>query len=284
MTVVVDGERVARVVPAGSGRAARNAEIVDGRGKFLIPGLWDMHVHIQAAPRELKLYVANGVLGVRDMGSVAGDIFHWREYVRDRQVMGPRIVACGPIIDGPSPTNPPISVSVKDADDARRTARDLKARGADCLKVHDGVPAAAYEALAAEAKTLRLPLVGHVPVRVRMLDAMNAGQRTIEHQIGLRGASMAEDLVMRQEQTNDVFGEAMRTKNFGLIPEEIARKGNLILDQFSREKADQLYVAYARNGTFLDPTLVIDRSLTFVDDISREHDERAKYVPAATRE
>jgi hypothetical protein len=119
---------------------------------------------------------------------------------------------------------------------------------------------------------------------MRTLQATNAGQRSIEHQIGLRGASTAEEEVMESERTNDVFAEAMRTRNFPLIPESIAKKGNYILDHFSDQHADELYRAFARNGTYLDPTLVTDRALTYVDEISKEDDPRLKYIPATQRE
>ncbi|MCI0348917.1 MAG: amidohydrolase family protein, partial [Acidobacteriales bacterium] len=154
----------------------------------------------------------------------------------------------------------------------------------DCVKAHDGVPLDAYLAIADEVKKVNLPLVGHVPVRVRTLQATHAGQRSLEHQIGLRGASAVEDEVMESEKTNDVFAEAMRTKNFALIPESIAKKGNYLLDHFSDQRARDLYRAFARNGTYLDPTLVTDRALTFVDDISKEEDPRLKYIPATQRQ
>lgn len=262
------------------------AILLDASGKFVIPGLWDMHQHFEGEPgiREFNMFVANGALGVRNLGGVPKEVFRAREQTASSQVLGPRIVACGPIVDGPNPTNPPISVSVHDPQDARRTVQSLKAMGADCVKVHDGVPLDAYLAIAEAAKQVGLPLVGHVPVRVRTLQATNAGQRSIEHQIGLRGASTVEDEVMESEKTNDVFAEAMRTKNFPLIPESIAKKGNYLLDHFSDQRAKELYRAFARNGTYLDPTLVTDRALTYVDELSKEDDPRSKYIAATQRE
>ncbi len=264
----------------------RGATLVDGSGKFVIPGLWDMHQHFEGEPgiREFNLLIANGVLGIRNMGGVAKEVFRAREQAASGQVLGPHIVACGPIVDGPNPTNPPISVSVRDPAEARRTVRALKAMGADCVKVHDGVPLDAYLAIADETRKVNLPLVGHVPVRVRTLQATNAGQHSIEHQIGLRGASTVEADVIESEKTNDVFAEAMRTRNFRLIPESIAKRGNYLLDHFSDQRAHELYRAFARNETYLDPTLVTDRALTFVDEISKENDPRLKYIPASQRE
>src|SRR5262249_2177197 len=155
----------------------------------------------------------------------------------------------------PDPSNPPISVEVHDAREGREIVHALVKMGADCVKVHDRVPPDAYFAIADEARKAKLPLVGHVPVRVRTLDAAKAGQHSIEHQVGLRGSSLAEEDVMKVEAKEDVVAEAMRTGDFFLIPETIAKKGNLLLDRFDPRRAQELYRAFVKNDTYLDPTL-----------------------------
>jgi imidazolonepropionase-like amidohydrolase len=160
----------------------------------------------------------------------------------------------------------------------------MKRMGADCIKVHDGVPLAAYLAIAEEAEKVGLPLVGHIPVAVPTREAALAGQRSIEHQIGLRGASAAETEVMRDEASRDVMAEAMKSGNFSLIPENIARKGNLLLDRFDEAKAHVLYRAFAESGTYLDPTLVTQYALTYVDDLAAREDPRLRYIPRSSRD
>ena len=287
MTLVIVDGKIGEIRHGRGRKIPSGATLIDGSGKFAIPGLWDMHYHFARAPgpREFNLLIANGVLGIRDMGDVANQVFRAREQIASGQVLGPRIVACGPIVDGPNPTNPPISVAVHGPEDARMTVQTLKSQGADCIKVHDGVPLDAYLAIADEVKKAGMPLVGHIPVSVHTFQATNAGQRSIEHQVVFRGATTVEDEVMQSEKTNDVFAEAMRTKNFRLIPESIAKKGNYLLDHFSDQRALELYRAFVRNGTYLDPTLVTDRSLTFVDEISKdEADPRLHYIPSGQRE
>jgi hypothetical protein len=187
-------------------------------------------------------------------------------------------------VDGPEPSNPPISISVRDAAGGREVVRSLKAMGADCVKVHDRVPRDAYLAIAEEAGRTELPVVGHVPVRVRTIDATIAGQRSIEHQIGLRGASLAEEEVMREEEAFDAVAEATRAGDFSLIPETIAKRGNRLLDAFDEARAQALYRAFARNGTCLVPTLVTLHALTYVDDLSAGDDPRLRYIPASEKE
>lgn len=287
MTLVVVDGKISEIRHGRARKVPSAATLVDASGKFAIPGLWDMHYHFADAPgvREFNLLIANGVLGVRNMGGIANEVFRARGQIAGSQLLGPQIVACGPIVDGPNPTNPPISVSVHNPEDARLTVQTLKSQGADCIKVHDGVPLDAYLAIADEVKKAGLPLVGHLPVSVHTFQATNAGQRSIEHQVVFRGATTVEDEVMESEKTNDVFAEAMRTRNFRLIPESIAKKGNYLLDHFSNQRAHELYGAFVRNGTYLDPTLVTDRSLTFVDEISQDQaDPRLLYIPAPQRE
>src|SRR5262245_6258023 len=262
----------------------RDEDVVDARTKFLIPGLWDMHAHVRDADRELPLMVANGVLGIRDMGGEPAAIFRLRQRVANGDVLGPRIVACGPIVDGPEPSNPPISIPVRDAAGARQVVRSLKEMGADCVKVHDRVPREAYLALAAEARKVGLPLVGHVPVRVRTMEATNAGQRSIEHQIGLRGMSTAEEEVMQSEERFDSVAEAMRTGDFTIIPEMIAKRGVRLLDTVDAGRADALYQAFVKHGTCLVPTLVTLEALAFVDAHSEVQDERMRYIPETEKQ
>ncbi|HZM70140.1 MAG TPA: amidohydrolase family protein [Candidatus Cryosericum sp.] len=262
----------------------RDESVVDARRKFLIPGLWDMHAHVRDPERELPLLVANGVLGIRDMGGEPGAIFRLRQRVTSGELLGPRIVACGPIVDGPEPSNPPISIPVHDAAGARQVVRSLKEMGADCVKVHDRVSREAYLALAEEARKVGLPLVGHVPVRVRTMEATSAGQRSIEHQIGLRGMSTAENEVMQSEKRFDSVAEAMRTGDFTIIPEMIAKRGVRLLDTVDAGRADALYRAFAKHGTCLVPTLVTLEALAFVDDHSQVKDDRMRYIPDAERQ
>ena len=284
MTLTIEGGKIQSIHPTD--KQSASGPVFDATEKFVIPGLWDMHQHFEGVPseREFDMNITNGVLGIRNMGGVAKEVVDARDQIAKGEILGPQMFACGPILDGPNPTNPPFSLAVHDAEDARSAVQAVKAMHADCIKVHDGIPDDAYFAIADESKKVGLPLVGHVPVRVHVRDATNAGQRSIEHQVVFLGASTVEDEIMNLDKNNDVFAEAMRTKNFSLIPESIAKKGNYSLDHFSSERANELYRLFAKNGTYLTPTLVTERALTFVDDFDKVSDPRLKYVSASQRE
>jgi imidazolonepropionase-like amidohydrolase len=172
-------------VTAG-GASPTGARRVDGRGKFLMPGLWDMHAHHQmTGESSLPLSVATGVTGTRDMGADLDFILRLRQRVASGQMLGPRIIAAGPILDD-RPPDWPYRITVRTADEARNAVRMLKERGVDLIKVHDRTSPEAYQAIADEARRQGLPFAGHLPRGITFEAAAAAGQRSIEHLAGLR--------------------------------------------------------------------------------------------------
>ena len=211
MTVVIAGKRIAKVSRVTSKPLV--GRVVDATGQYLIPGLWDMHTHVYfdgtaAAGSDLilPLFVANGVTGIRDMGSELEAVLQARAEVAAHRRLGPRLLVSGPMLDGPkSPYK--ASMAIATPDDGRKAVDQLKARGVDFIKVQSLVPRDAYFAIAAEAKKVGLPLDGHVPDAVRATEALTAGQRTFEHLIGIfEASSTAEDgYVAGQEKSPGRF-------------------------------------------------------------------------------
>ncbi len=281
MTILIRGRDIALVGRTKVLKVPASAKVIDGTCKFVIPGLWDMHSHFRDAARDLKMDVANGVVGIRDMGGVVKEVFSLRDEIAAGQRLGPKIVASGPIVDGPdSWSNPKFTVSVKTADEARSMVRSLNDQGVDFIKVYDGLSRDAYYAIADETKKLGLPFVGHLPSAISVREASNAGQRTLEHGVALAGGSTVEDDYIKQRLDQSAFKEALRTKNFSLIPAKIARDDTAMLDHFSQERADETYRLLARNNTFITPTLVTQLALTFINDLNEKHDPRMQYVSA----
>lgn len=281
MTILIHGRSIASVGRSNKLKPPPSATVIDATGKFVIPSLWDMHTHLRDAPRDLKMYVANGVLGIRNMGGPAKEVFLLRDAIAAGQQLGPKIVASGPIVDGPdSWSNPNFTVSVSTADEARSMVRSLKHQGADFIKVYDGLSREAYFAIADETKKQGFPFVGHRPSAISVKEASNAGQRTIEHGVALSGGSTIEDDYIQWGLDQTAFQEALRTKNFSLIPAKIARDETAMLDHFSQQRADETYRLLAKNNTFLTPTLITQHSLTFIDDLNAQPDPRMQYVSA----
>jgi imidazolonepropionase-like amidohydrolase len=177
-TVVVADGRIATIAPAGKAQVPAGAVKVDGKGKYLMPGLGELHAHIPGgkAPdgdieRTLFLYVANGVTTIRGM---LGDPRHlvYRERVARGEVLGPRIYTSGPSFSGNTAKTPDTAVTM--------VVEQHKA-GYDLLKIHPGVPRDAFDAMAAKAGELKIPLAGHVPEAVGLARALEAKYRSIDH-------------------------------------------------------------------------------------------------------
>src|SRR6185503_3143250 len=160
-------------VPVPSGAA-----VVDGKGRFLVPGFADMHVHLYTEG-DVLTYVANGVTTVRNM---AGDATHleFRRRVADGDMIGPRIVTAGPVIETGSLSHPD-NVLLTDPASARREVERQRAAGYDFIKVYNRMTPEVYASVIAAAKEFNMPVVGHVPFEVGLRGALAARQRSIEH-------------------------------------------------------------------------------------------------------
>ena len=163
MTVALANGRIADIAPSERFRALAGADIIEGTGKFLIPGLWDMHVHLgsyEDGKKELPHLLAYGITGVRDMASPVEDIVRLRHETSVGIIAGPRMIVAGPILQGPLPFSvPPLVRTITDANDAKNTVDELKAKGVDFIKIGDTLPRDLYLAIAGESK--RLLAEGH---------------------------------------------------------------------------------------------------------------------------
>ena len=264
-TVVIDRSRIVAVGSRKDTRYPRNAPvIINGKGFYLIPGLWDMHVHLvfgdwfpRAQEISLPLFVANGVTGVRDMGSELATVQAWRNEIEGQRLIGPRIMTSGPMLDGPKPRFPS-SMAIATPEDGRRAVDTLKQSGADFIKLQSLLPRDAVFAIADEAKKQEIPFEGHVPDSVRAGEMSNAGMRSFEHLIGIfEGSSPLEDAFLQGDKTETKF-----------------------LASYDPERAAALAAILAKNQTWQCPTLVWERGGNLIDVTEFSKDPRAKYAPA----
>jgi imidazolonepropionase-like amidohydrolase len=268
MTVIVKGQHITEVARSGQVRVPAQAKVVDARGQYLIPGLWDMHVHTVFGdwlPRNekitLPLFVANGVTGVRDMGGDLEVLKQWRSEIAAGTLLGPRMIIAGPMLDGPVPRFPS-SAPVANAADGRKVVDDLKTQGVDFIKIQSLIPRDGYFAAADEAKKLGITFVGHVPDAVRASEASDAGQKSIEHFTGIfEGCSTIEDQLLKG-------------------PKSLGRN----VSTYDPARAKAVIALMAKNQTWQVPTLVWERGQWLVDDIDLSHDPLTKYAPAAWKD
>jgi len=188
-TVLVKGNRIVAVGPSSRTVPTAGARVIDGAGRFLMPGLADMHAHLNDQPAMIAL-VANGVTTVRDMWGWRKMLL-WRSAVQRGEMVGPTIHDAGPALDGPGGDDG--ATTVKDAEDARRVVDAQHASGYEFIKVLSHVPPVAYDAIIAESARVGMPVAGHVPWAVGLEHVLDSHQRSIEHLFGYVLAAQRDD-------------------------------------------------------------------------------------------
>jgi imidazolonepropionase-like amidohydrolase len=197
-TIVLRDGRVAEVTAGGVAGPPAGTESIDARGKWIVPGLIDVHVHYHPGWMD-ALFLRHGVTTVRDVGSGLDAILELREASRAPGVARPRLFACGPLIDGPSPRHGTgISVSVQTVAEARAVARRLLDRGVDCLKIYEQLTPPLVEAVVREADGTRVPVTAHLR-DTTALRALEIGVRGLEHAFGFEACdeTVAAQVVRR---------------------------------------------------------------------------------------
>jgi imidazolonepropionase-like amidohydrolase len=273
VTVLVRGDRILAVgrgfgVPVG-------AEVVDLPGKFVIPGLWDAHVHTIPSERiSPPLYLANGVTSVREMSGTA--LLHeWRDRMDRGGLLGPRSVIASSIIDGaPTIGDPSAFVEVATEDEARDAVRQAKRDGADFVKVYSRLPGHLHRAIADEAHRQRIPFAGHCPDAVPLSTASAAGQCSIEHLYSTWYDTSAREQELRARIAGLTFGQS----DYVTWMHEIHRLEWDAVTSYSPGKAAAVFATLVRNRTRIVPTLSVYAVLDRPDEVVLA-DERLKYLP-----
>ena len=175
-TVVVSNGVITALGSVDETPIPKGAKVIDGTDRFLMPGLAEMHAHVPVASsdnldRNFSLYVANGVTTIRGMLGQPSHI-GLREALDNGTVFGPHLVTSGPSFNGRS---------VAGANQARQMVRDQHRTGYDFVKIHPGLTAEEFEAIAETANELGMPFAGHVPVAVGVARAQQLGMATIDH-------------------------------------------------------------------------------------------------------
>jgi Amidohydrolase family len=291
MTVVISGGRIVDVGKTLDVTIPKKARVVDATGKFLIPGLWDMHWHLRSE-RETRnvffpLMIANGVTGVRDMfsdcikncaiGTNIKVVKKWRREFAAGKLIAPRLLASSQILDGAKPTQVWF-YPVANGSAARQAVRTFEKRGCDFIKIYSLLSRGAYFAIADEAKQQQIPFAGHLPIYITASEASQAGQQSIEHldfsiAFSTREAELMKELALEIERIS--FTEYFT----GLV--YCALDANLIraADSYDRKKLVEASRIFIKNGTWFCPTLVYHHADAFHDQKEYAKDPRLKYVP-----
>lgn len=277
LTVVIRKGHITGVAKLGFVASDHNIQIINANGKYMIPGLWDMHVHsafVSPAWDEkviYPLYIANGVTGVRDMGGDPDVLESRRDRIESGVLLGPRLVLAGPFLVGAKGDKQTISVNTPE--EARQAVDTVKKRGLDFVKILS-VPRESYFAIADESKKEKIPFVGHVPYPVSAREASAAGQKSIEHLSGvLLACSSREDEIRSQGLA------ALAKRDYATYQ----KLGAQIMTSYDLAKAAGFFLQLAQNNTWQVPTLVWTEANSRIDDSQLQSDPNLRYVPGSIR-
>ncbi|MHB1328201.1 MAG: amidohydrolase family protein, partial [Gemmatimonadales bacterium] len=280
-TVLLRSGRIATVEPSDRARIAAGVRTLDGRGKFLMPGLLDMHVHLtgsgKATEIEMPLFIAHGVTGVRVMSAdrpsatpteTPGLAAHkaWQRDVEAGTLVGPRLLSLASwAVNGGAgmPTTMPPFYRASTREEGQQLARYFKERGFDFVKVYNNISRDGFFGLAEEARKLDLGFAGHEPARVSAIEISNAGQGSLEHsRIFLFNCFAGADSLQR-----------------GLlrIPQTALRRR--MIDEYDAARCAEVFRTFAKNRTYLTPTHGTRKMDAFAHDSAYRNDARMKYVP-----
>ena len=261
-TVVVRGNRIVSVGLASATPVPPGARVVDGSGRYLVPGFWDMHVHtvVPGGREVLALYVANGVLGVRDLAGDWARITEWRRDIANGRLVGPRIVASGPYLEGGDV--PIVHLLARTPEEARAAVDSLARLGVDLVKLHSQLPPAVYFAALRAARERGFRVAGHVPRGILPGDASDSGLTSLEHLLQIpTPCTPAESLAL--------------APRFPI---------QAVLGRCSSEDLRPLFARVARNGTVMVPTLVAQYEVAAWPKRELPGDAFARYLPDTLRQ
>jgi imidazolonepropionase-like amidohydrolase len=278
-TVIITGNRIVYAGSATGADVPGDARVLDGRGKFLIPGLWDMHVHAFvwvfsdfAGP----LMLANGVTGARDMGYFIDTTLRWKRDIAAGSETGPRLIV-GARVDGPLGRAQFISHVAGETDAVR--AADTLARAkdgslrADFLSTDALIPRSAFFAFAREARKLGIPFAGRVPLSVSLIEASDSGQRSVEQEDDLMRACTSREGTFRAQLTDTA------NRRTGDDPLQLRSQARAILSSYDAGQCGLVMETLVRNHTWVTPTLVTYQPYARSFDSASRHPELSKYVP-----
>ena len=276
-TVVIKEGRIQSVGNKLPATDKAKALIIDAAGKYLIPGLWDMHVHSALAPVWdghilYPLYVANGITGIRDMGGDPDLLEKRRDLINKGEVLGPHIVMPGPfLVRGKSSAE---IIAVNSPAEGRQAVDTLKRRGVDFIKILDGLTRENYFAIAEESAKQHISFVGHVPYGISVAEASQAGQRSIEHLSGVALACSSKEASLREQMV-----AAAQSRDY----KKLVALRKEVVDSYDPAKAQLLFKLLQKNQTWQAPTLVWTQATVSFDAPDVLSDPRLSYVPQTVR-
>ncbi len=262
-TITVVGDRIAAIAAQAGTGTVESAEVIDGRGLYVMPGLVDADVHYYDAPVFGRVLIAKGVLLVRDMGMPNEYILSLRDELKHGTTLGPEMVAAGAMLDGSPPVIPSISLTVQTPQEGRLEVQKQAAAGVDMIKVYSKLDQEVFLAILDEAKKSGLKVVGHVPDSIYIEDAAAAGITSIEHWFGFENAIAK------------LLGKEVKLTYTGI---GAGYEGMLHLNEVDPQALQNFYQRLQASGVTVDPTVVTFKNWPNVDTLAAKDLPGGEYI------
>jgi len=278
-TIIIRDGRIENIGPSAKVKLGPDIRIINAAGKYMIPGLWDCHVHWYNKS-DFELFPLNGVTSVRMM---FGSPLHiqWNKEFLAGKALGPRMLVGSRIVDGDPPIWPG-SIVARNAEEGVKAVEIALKEKSDFVKVYSVLTREAYFAIAREARRRKIPFEGHAPESVSVSEASNAGQLTMEHLYGIQ-PECSPDGVAAREVTGDVYAHYRdaegKAKRFALL-RAVQKK---LLDTFDPARAEKLYALLRKNKTRQCPTLTVLRTIAYPGADFLTKDPRLEYIPKSVK-
>lgn len=287
MTVIINGDQIGLIEETTNVELSKSNKIIDGRGKYLIPGLWDMHTHFSSETVTRNslypLFIANGITGARVMSA---DCFEpcWeldmtidqsrglQEEVKTGKLIGPKVILGSTYIHGAKPGEPSTVREPGNSEDGKKLVNLLIERGVDFIKIYDEVPRQAYFGMANQANKKGLPFAGHVPTSVKASEASDAGQKSIEH---CCAGSILEECSFEEERLRKEITELLQSRE----PKNMYDLVLELVKTYDSIKCQELFQKFVKNNTFYTPTLIATEMDNILATENWRDDPNLKYVP-----
>lgn len=263
-TVLIASGKIARIGPDSDVQPPADYRVIPADGLYLMPGLFDSHVHYVDPETYGRLFIANGVTFVRDMAGFTASILETRDKLNTGKQLGPEMIATGAICDG-SPPVWPFSEVCDTPDQGRAAVNKLADAGVNQIKVYSMLKHDVYLAILDEAKKRGLKPVGHVPESVPLEEAMKAGQASCEHLTGF-GNAIGRLAGSAVTATQPMHSHIEGFKSWTLLP------------KVDRAKLDALLKLARDSGMVHCPTLVVFQGISRMSDPKAKKDRRMQYV------
>ncbi|QLG45005.1 amidohydrolase family protein [Costertonia aggregata] len=267
-TIVIKDGKIHKIVDSADLLLSKENTIIDGSGKYLIPGLWDTHVHFayieELAPRMFDMFLTHGITSVRDTGGKVDFVKKWKDKALANPTDAPRVMMAGPLLDGQhavydgsKPNLPELGIGLKDVASVKEKAKMLLSKKVDLFKAYEMLTSEQLSTICKIASANDIKVTGHIPLSMNAISASNSGMNSMEHMrnLDLSCASNSDELLAERQKLlaneSNLSGSELRAYIHGLQQEKAMKN-------YDDKKATEVLAVFKKNDTWQIPTLTLN--------------------------